>query len=60
MLHTGFYLLGLLAITIAYSGCASTSTTTSTPTAGDPVSSMPWNKPASWEGSGQLGGAFGR
>jgi uncharacterized protein YceK len=40
-------------------GCASTANTTASEP-GAPTSSMPWNKPQSWEGSGQLGGAMGR
>ncbi|KAB2639733.1 MAG: hypothetical protein DVB30_03650 [Verrucomicrobia bacterium] len=44
-----FFLLLLLT------GCETTPDNTTSP-ASAAVSSIPWNKPASWEGSGALGG----
>lgn len=47
-------------------GCASTSTAnsgdpgTTTDANGQPVSTIPWNKPASWESGGALGAALGQ
>lgn len=49
----------------ALSGCASPDSNKPKPPANpekEKVSTIPWNKPASWEGQGQLGGmgsAFG-
>ena len=42
--------LAVLAALLAGTGCM-------TPQEGD-VSSIPWNKPQSWEGAGALGGAL--
>lgn len=41
------YLLMLLALVVAGSGCATTND--------NEVSSIPWNRPQSWEGAGALG-----
>lgn len=52
-------LLLLLPVVLFQTGCTSANTS---PTAGnidangEPVSSVPWNKPESWETTGQLGG----
>lgn len=46
----GFLVLGL-GLAAFLSGCATTSTAES-----DEVSTIPWNRPASWEGRGPLGG----
>jgi len=52
-------ILLLIALALLQMGCSST---TPTPSAdnidanGQPVSAVPWNKPESWETSGQLGG----
>lgn len=43
-------LLGL-GVGALFSGCATTPTSDS-----DEVSTIPWNRPASWEGRGPLGG----
>jgi hypothetical protein len=40
----------LLAISLALVGCASKD-----PASQDSVSSIPWNRPQSWEGQGPLG-----
>ncbi len=46
-----FILLLLLAVGAGLaSGCATT------PSGEEDVSSIPWNRPADWEGSGALGG----
>jgi len=53
-------ILVLLPVVLLQAGCSSSSS--STPSANDvdangqPVSSVPWNKPESWETQGQLGG----
>lgn len=46
---------------ILFTGCASSDqqTQNSTDTTA-PVSTIPWNKPQSWEGGGAMGGAAGR
>jgi hypothetical protein len=48
-------LLLLLPVALFQVGCSSTPTT-DVDANGQPVSSVPWNKPESWETSGQLGG----
>ena len=46
------FLIALMAVsTILISGCATTSE--------DNVSSIPWDRPQPWEGTGQLGGFAG-
>jgi hypothetical protein len=52
-----FFLLLPLALSVA--GCSNSSTVASPNNVdanGQPVSSVPWNKPESWESNGQLGG----
>ncbi len=52
-------LLFLFPLVIALTGCSSNATTPAAENVdsnGQPVSSVPWNKPESWETSGQLGG----
>jgi hypothetical protein len=55
-------LLLLLPVVLLQTGCADSNTS---PTAGNvdssgqSVSSVPWNKPESWESGGQLGGMAG-
>jgi hypothetical protein len=41
------------------SGDATTPTTQDVDANGQPVSAVPWNKPESWETTGQLGGMSG-
>jgi len=49
----------LVSLVLVQAGCSSEATT---PTAnnvdanGQPVSAVPWNKPETWETTGQLGG----
>ena len=45
-----------LALTVGCSGSSTTPTTSDVDASGQPVSSVPWNKPESWETQGQLGG----
>ena len=47
-------LLILSALLLA--GCATSPSTDITTPESSAVSAIPWNKPASWEGSGALGG----
>jgi hypothetical protein len=54
----------LLPVVLFQTGCASSNSNTSPSTgnvdsSGQPVSSVPWNKPESWETTGQLGGMSG-
>jgi hypothetical protein len=52
-------LLLLLPVALAQVGCAGSGATPNTQNVdanGQPVSAVPWNKPESWETSGQLGG----
>jgi hypothetical protein len=50
-------LLLLLPLALFQVGCsATTPSTTDVDANGQPVSSVPWNKPETWETSGQLGG----
>ena len=49
----------LLPVILFQSGCSSTATAPAADNVdanGQPVSSVPWNKPESWETQGQLGG----
>jgi uncharacterized lipoprotein YajG len=46
----------LLLIITVLTGCQSASDDTITTPASSSVSAIPWNKPASWEGAGALGG----
>ena len=52
------FALAVLSALAFLAGCASTPPDTDT--SGQAPSSMPWNKPESWEGSGALGGAMGQ
>jgi outer membrane biogenesis lipoprotein LolB len=62
MFHLRTLLLVLpLACTLA--GCSSNATVpnaNNVDSSGQPVSSVPWNKPESWETQGQLGGMTGQ
>ena len=52
-------LLLLLLLALFQAGCSGSATTPSTSNVdanGQPVSSVPWNKPETWETTGQLGG----
>jgi PBP1b-binding outer membrane lipoprotein LpoB len=52
-------ILLLLSLALLQMGCSSNATTptsTNVDANGQPVSAVPWNKPESWETSGQLGG----
>lgn len=52
-------ILFLLPVVLLQTGCSSTDTSPSAgnvDSSGQPVSSVPWNKPESWETTGQLGG----
>lgn len=52
-------LLVLAGLSLAQAGCSSTDQAAASgqvDSNGQPVSSVPWNKPESWETSGQLGG----
>jgi outer membrane biogenesis lipoprotein LolB len=57
-------ILLLLPIVLLPTGCASSNN--NSPSAGNidssgqPVSSVPWNKPEQWETTGQLGGMSGQ
>jgi hypothetical protein len=54
-----FSFLLALAAGMILVGCASTSKEAETDPNGDTPSNIPWNKPASWEGTGTLGGMMG-
>ena len=59
---TRLRLLLLLLPVALLAGCASSDTSTSAGNVdanGNTVSSVPWNKPESWETGGQLGNAIG-
>jgi hypothetical protein len=52
-------ILLLLPLVLVLAGCSSSATTPTTSNVdanGQPVSAVPWNKPESWETTGQLGG----
>jgi hypothetical protein len=56
-------LLLLLPVVLLSTGCASSNTSPSSgnvDSSGQPVSSVPWNKPEQWETTGQLGGMTGQ
>jgi hypothetical protein len=44
-------LFGFLAMSLAWTGCATTQESNT-----EPVSTIPWNRPQGWEGGGALGG----
>jgi hypothetical protein len=49
----------LLPLILVQTGCSNTDTSQSAGNVdanGQPVSSVPWNKPEEWETTGQLGG----
>ena len=46
----------LLGVLVIVSGCQSASEPSTSSQASSAVSTIPWNRPASWEGSGALGG----
>jgi len=52
------FALSVLFALAFLTGCASTAADTDPN--GQAPSTMPWNKPESWEGSGALGGAMGQ
>ena len=56
------FLLLLALAALSLTGCSSndTSPTGNVDANGQPVSSVPWNRPESWETTGQLGGAMGQ
>ena len=52
-------ILLLVSLVLLQAGCSSSATTPAANNIdanGQPVSSVPWNKPESWETTGQLGG----
>jgi len=51
-------ILFLLPVVLLQAGCSSTDTspTGNVDANGQPVSSVPWNKPEEWETTGELGG----
>jgi len=51
-----FGALILILLTVVLSGCQSAADDGTTTPASSSVSAIPWNKPASWEGTGALGG----
>ena len=55
-------ILLLLPLVLLQAGCSDSTTTPAANNVdanGQPVSAVPWNKPESWETTGQLGGAMG-
>jgi outer membrane biogenesis lipoprotein LolB len=52
-------LLPLGLMLVGCSGDATTPTAQDVDANGQPVSAVPWNKPESWETTGQLGGMSG-
>jgi hypothetical protein len=46
----------LILLQVGCSGSSTVPTTTDLDANGQPVSSVPWNKPETWETNGQLGG----
>jgi hypothetical protein len=58
-----YLILLLLPVVLFQTGCSSADTSPSTGNIdanGQPVSSVPWNKPESWETEGQMGAAMGQ
>jgi len=56
-------ILFILPMALFQTGCANNDTSPTTgnvDASGQPVSSVPWNKPESWETSGQLGAMSGQ
>jgi hypothetical protein len=56
-------ILLLLPVVLLQTGCADSNTSPTTgnvDSSGQPVSSVPWNKPEQWETTGQLGGMTGQ
>lgn len=52
-----YWVLALLSVTaFCLVGCQSAPEPGTTTEASSAVSAIPWNKPASWEGAGALGG----
>ncbi len=51
MVRSFFLLISVAAISVLVGGCAQPD-----PTGPPKESSIPWNRPASWEGAGALGG----
>ena len=49
-------LLPLALFQVGCSGSATTPTSSNVDANGQPVSAVPWNKPETWETTGQLGG----
>jgi hypothetical protein len=49
-------LIPLVLVQVGCSGNANVPTTQDVDSSGQPVSSVPWNKPETWETTGQLGG----
>lgn len=56
MLRTLLLLLPVAAVLTGCAGDSTTPTTTNTDANGNQVSSVPWNRPETWETTGQLGG----
>jgi hypothetical protein len=52
----GLRALLILAVGVILAGCSSEQEGATTSQNAAAVSSIPWNKPASWEGAGALGG----
>jgi PBP1b-binding outer membrane lipoprotein LpoB len=55
-------ILLLLPLALFQAGCSGSATTPAAENvdaSGQPVSSVPWNRPESWETQGQLGGMTG-
>jgi len=49
-------IMAILLLTAFFTGCQSSPDSSTTSSASSSVSAIPWNKPASWEGAGALGG----
>lgn len=54
------FLFLLSLITVFVTGCASSEKQAQSSDTTAPVSTIPWNRPQSWEGGGALGGAMGK
>jgi len=61
-----FFLFLIAAVALAFAGCAgankadvSADSTSDVDGNGNKVSSIPWNRPQSWESGGMLGSAMG-